>query len=106
MMAAFNPGTPISSKGALELQETDSLIHNKHHHNLTPLSYSFTNLSTASQSYTPSTASYRVPKNELLVVLAGTAAGNFLEWYNFSIFGLLADDKLWGNIYAKIFMHE
>ena len=68
----------------VELQETDGLILNGKV--LTPVSYT----SDKSISYS-SLSSLRLDGNELTIILIGAAAGNFLEWFNFALFGLMAD---------------
>lgn len=76
--------TPKSVNQTVELQETDVLILNGKVS--TPVSYS----STKSISYS-SISSLGLDSNELAIILMGAAAGNFLEWFNFSLFGLMAD---------------
>lgn len=69
----------------VELQETDGLINYK---TVTPLSYSTTS---KSESYSSISSVGLTDNNELTIILLGAAAGNFLEWFNFSLFALMAD---------------
>eukprot|EP00484_Ammonia_sp_Unknown_P001075 CAMPEP_0197022876 /NCGR_PEP_ID=MMETSP1384-20130603/3677_1 /TAXON_ID=29189 /ORGANISM="Ammonia sp." /LENGTH=480 /DNA_ID=CAMNT_0042450995 /DNA_START=37 /DNA_END=1479 /DNA_ORIENTATION=+ len=79
------PNTPTcSSNFRVELQETDGLIENKRK------DISYTNRSPSAFSWS-SLSSFKIQDNELAIILLGAAAGNFLEWFNFSVFVLMAD---------------
>eukprot|EP01084_Bolivina_argentea_P105494 188912_1 len=74
-----------SSKLTLELEETDKLIINRKQ--ISQFSYNSVSKSTSYSSL----SSFIASDHELFIILLGAAAGNFLEWFNFSIFGLMAD---------------
>ena len=79
--------TPNSSRSGVEMEETDCLMIKQRQLQTKEISISYTNPSIANRS----TSSIIIDNNELFIILLGAAAGNFLEWYNFAIFGLLAD---------------
>jgi len=83
--------TPISLRAAVvELQETEKLVHV----DKTYAGYSSTNTSPAP------TPPQKLSGRELTIALLGAAAGNCMEWYNFSLFGLLA------NVFGELFFPE
>ena len=77
--------TPNSLKAVVvELQETDKLVNGSKSY----AGYASTP-STGSTSASPTP--YKVSSRELTIAMLGAAAGNCMEWYNFSLFGLLAN---------------
>jgi len=84
--------TPNSLQAVVvELQETDKLVNGAKSYT------SYTSSPSSSESASPTP---KLSSRELTIAMLGAAAGNCMEWYNFSLFGLLA------NVFGELFFPE